>query len=484
VTWRPLGALLVEKGLLTAEELEEALAAQQTTGKRLGQILVDRGHVSGPALTNALAEQYGIELKTEEGFGTGLRAEIERRHSGRRPPVAPGGAPDGAPPAPVETETNGAIEEVFEHLAGDLPLAQLEPQLEEQWARLVAAEANVAAREARIAELEAELGALKRRRHESRPDGELDQLLAAARREAEERAQRLDEVTAERDEARRSLEVARTGAAELVQAVESAGEGAQRRIEAAEAAAREHERRAEQLAEQLAKHQASNGPAPQQAKGRAGAEALKREEKEMARRERELSKQLAQVEAEQNALAERAGDLRERQLAIEARAAELADHERELAEREQAMTGRQRAILTAAADLEQRRRSLEERERALLRHGAESSLDPGHEVVPSSTEVQEFAERQLAPPPERPSRENGYSWNLDTLTRLVEESADDFPDRVDDWRYTLFYLRNEARIDGALPSRFDSLVEECFGELVGTRSSMNDSRRRRYTNAL
>src|ERR671934_1926536 len=87
VTWRPLGALLVEKGLLTAEELEEALAAQQTTGKRLGQILVDRGHVSGPALTSALAEQYGIELTTEEGFGTGLRAEIERRHSTRRSPV-------------------------------------------------------------------------------------------------------------------------------------------------------------------------------------------------------------------------------------------------------------------------------------------------------------------------------------------------------------------------------------------------------------
>jgi hypothetical protein len=477
----------VEKGLLTAEELEEALAAQQTTGKRLGQILVDRGHVSGPALTNALAEQYGIELKTEEGFGTGLRAEIERRHSTRRPPppVAPGSAP--TPQAPTETETNGGIEEVFEHLAGDLPLAQLEPQLEEQWARLVAAEANVAAREARIAELEAELGTLERRLHESQPDGELDQLLAAARREAEERAQRLEEVTAERDEARRSLELARTSAAELVQAVESAGDGAQRRIEAAEAAAREHERRAEQLAEQLAKRQASNGRAPQQAKGPAGTEALKREQKELARRERELSRQLGQVEAEQNALAARANDLRERQLAIEARAAELAHHERELVEREQAMTGRQRAILTAAADLEQRRRSLEERERALARRDAEQEQqvqDSSHEVVPASTEVREFAERHMPPPPEPSSAAEGYRWNLDTLTRLVEESADDFPDRVDDWRYTLFYLRNEARIDGALPSRFDSLVEECFGELVGGHSPMSDSRRRRYTNAL
>jgi hypothetical protein len=63
---------------------------------------------------------------------------------------------------------------------------------------------------------------------------------------------------------------------------------------------------------------------------------------------------------------------------------------------------------------------------------------------------------------------DGYRWNLDTLTRLVEESADYFPDRADEWRYTLFYLRNEARVDGALPRKFDSLVEECFGELLGT----------------
>ena len=62
-----------------------ALAAQQTSGKHLGQILIDRGHVSGPALTDTLAEQDRIELTTEEGFGAGLRAEIERRDATRRP---------------------------------------------------------------------------------------------------------------------------------------------------------------------------------------------------------------------------------------------------------------------------------------------------------------------------------------------------------------------------------------------------------------
>jgi hypothetical protein len=78
--WRPLGELLVAKGLVTKAELELALAEQADTDRLLGAILVERGYVSGPALAIALAEQYGVELKTERGFGTGLWAEIDRRH--------------------------------------------------------------------------------------------------------------------------------------------------------------------------------------------------------------------------------------------------------------------------------------------------------------------------------------------------------------------------------------------------------------------
>ncbi|MDQ2909698.1 MAG: hypothetical protein M3R39_01550 [Actinomycetota bacterium] len=78
--WRPLGELLVSKGLVAKDELELALEEQADTGRLLGAILVERGYVSGPALAVALAEQYGVELKTEGGFGTGLWAEIDRRH--------------------------------------------------------------------------------------------------------------------------------------------------------------------------------------------------------------------------------------------------------------------------------------------------------------------------------------------------------------------------------------------------------------------
>lgn len=78
--WRPLGELLLEKKLLTEDELDLALTEQAETGRLLGAILVERGYVSGPALAVALAEQYGVELHTERGFGTGLWAEIDRRH--------------------------------------------------------------------------------------------------------------------------------------------------------------------------------------------------------------------------------------------------------------------------------------------------------------------------------------------------------------------------------------------------------------------
>jgi hypothetical protein len=60
--WRPLGALLVDEGLLAQAELESALAEQQRMGGLLGQILVRRGAVTGGALARVLARQHGVDL--------------------------------------------------------------------------------------------------------------------------------------------------------------------------------------------------------------------------------------------------------------------------------------------------------------------------------------------------------------------------------------------------------------------------------------
>jgi hypothetical protein len=65
--WRPLGLLLVAKGLVTETELELALAEQRRTGRLLGQILVGAGYVTSLTLTQALAEQHGVELRPTVG---------------------------------------------------------------------------------------------------------------------------------------------------------------------------------------------------------------------------------------------------------------------------------------------------------------------------------------------------------------------------------------------------------------------------------
>jgi hypothetical protein len=76
--WRRLGAVLVEAGLITEDDLIEALAVQEHSDRPLGEILVARGLVSAPAVANALAEQRGSFFKSEHGFGTGLRSSINR----------------------------------------------------------------------------------------------------------------------------------------------------------------------------------------------------------------------------------------------------------------------------------------------------------------------------------------------------------------------------------------------------------------------
>jgi hypothetical protein len=66
-SWRPLGALLVDKGLLTESQLDAALAEQRRSGRLVGQILVESGVLSALSLGRALSEQHGVELQTAPG---------------------------------------------------------------------------------------------------------------------------------------------------------------------------------------------------------------------------------------------------------------------------------------------------------------------------------------------------------------------------------------------------------------------------------
>ena len=57
----PLGALLIERGDLSGQQLRDALGSQTSGGKRLGEILVELGVISERVLSSALAEQVGLE---------------------------------------------------------------------------------------------------------------------------------------------------------------------------------------------------------------------------------------------------------------------------------------------------------------------------------------------------------------------------------------------------------------------------------------
>lgn len=153
-----LGALLLSAGLITQEQLDESLTLAQTAGKPLGHVLVERGLVPAHSIAMALADQHGGPLKTEFGFATGrgttprpaalpgpavkappvLRLAAAPLRDGSAAPVAP---PAVAPPEPEPL----------------LTAADLSVEREAETAARLHAEAHASELVARVEELEADL---------------------------------------------------------------------------------------------------------------------------------------------------------------------------------------------------------------------------------------------------------------------------------------------------------------------------------------
>jgi MSHA biogenesis protein MshE len=55
-----LGDLLITQGLMTQEQLSDALATQKSTGRKLGRVLEDKGFVTAAQIADALARQMGV----------------------------------------------------------------------------------------------------------------------------------------------------------------------------------------------------------------------------------------------------------------------------------------------------------------------------------------------------------------------------------------------------------------------------------------
>ena len=55
-----LGDSLVEQGVITPEQLKEALAEQRRTGRLLGRVLVENNYVTEEQISRTLAAQHGF----------------------------------------------------------------------------------------------------------------------------------------------------------------------------------------------------------------------------------------------------------------------------------------------------------------------------------------------------------------------------------------------------------------------------------------
>jgi len=84
-----LGDILIEKGVISKEDLEQALVEQEKSGKLLGKILLNKGLIDEKELYQALAEQDGVEFleKTDhlepatEATSLFLRTDALRYHA-------------------------------------------------------------------------------------------------------------------------------------------------------------------------------------------------------------------------------------------------------------------------------------------------------------------------------------------------------------------------------------------------------------------
>jgi capsular polysaccharide biosynthesis protein len=128
----------------------------------------------------------------------------------------------------------------------------------------------------------------------------------------------------------------------------------------------------------------------------------------------------------------------------------LARRERQLAERIATAAKREAELARRAAEV-----ALRERESAAEQEEAAAAAAAAEEA-------------EAAIPPAPPPAENGVrgSYNLVALEQLVDERGSAFPERLEEWSSYLYFLREYAASDGAVPASFDGLIHDTFEELL------------------
>jgi hypothetical protein len=97
----------------------------------------------------------------------------------------------------------------------------------------------------------------------------------------------------------------------------------------------------------------------------------------------------------------------------------------------------------------------------------EAVPDPEQEPEPEP-ELEEEEPDELVPQPHQAAQRRPEGWNLWDLELRARELAGDRL-RDEEWHALFVSLREFAQPDGTLPSDFDALVQESFGELIASR---------------
>ncbi len=178
-----LGEVIVGRGLMSDEQLQDALLEQRVSRKRLGAILVSTGVISPPDLTAALLAQLGHGTGagntpqadvsepaegSEEHEGSRRKGLFRRRRAVGDSPAQNGGVPVTQrieePPATLADATLGLLRD-FEAIAQS-HLSELRREFEEAGEELETARIEILARNERIAELETLLQTSDRERRQ------------------------------------------------------------------------------------------------------------------------------------------------------------------------------------------------------------------------------------------------------------------------------------------------------------------------------
>jgi capsular polysaccharide biosynthesis protein len=168
-------------------------------------------------------------------------------------------------------------------------------------------------------------------------------------------------------------------------------------------------------------------------------------------------------------LAQREAALAERVRAVTKRERAVGKSEAALGERARTIDGREESVAKRGSALGERVRTVTERERGLVRQAGE--------LAARERELERVAALQAAEPEPEPEPEPELvapaellgpagAWNVVALERLVAERGSEFPDRIEEWQAYLFFLREHASLEGALPPSFDALVGDTFHELL------------------